>query len=317
MQADFFEPRAAVAARIYESMLMIRSMEERMEDLYVTMGSGAAMARAEPGWDAVVAPVCAAMQGEDVVLSACSPYSAYLARGGDPVRMMFDMYNAGLPFEDEPKAAATASRLGFAEETVPSRPFFKAALRDLRHYGKALKKAPDEGDRPRVAVFFAPSSEQAHVRDAVRSAERHGIPALFVCADAGASDADPFKDMRGIRTVRLTREQGAFALYDAAAEELERLRGEGAGPGVVTVPSACPKRRAAPEEDGLDYSVQAGLYRWRARDPLAELNGFLDASTLQAVIFSVQDRVRHAEEAAAAGSRHSVRYGRVRLGGMQ
>ncbi|MET0154523.1 MAG: hypothetical protein ABW189_00230 [Rickettsiales bacterium] len=293
-------PCAVTAERLYEQLLLIRSIEARMDELRVAHGSGDFMARVSSGWDAFVAPVCAAMDREDAASCADSPYSAYVARGGDVARLMTEMLHAYAFAFDREEEGNAASKAG-----CDAHPFRATSAKELAT-GATTQKTGG------VTVFFASDKETSPkdlrgAADAYRAAGKKFLTYYYVTERNDAAAQEAFSS--SCRSEAL-RQGGPLGLYAEAKGHLKALR-DGETPCVVSCVAALPQRGSrAPSLERNDAT--SCFYRWQARDPLASLAASLSPEALKDVIFRVQDKVRDAERIAGTASvipyfRHGAR----------
>jgi len=318
-----------VAAKLYEALLLIRSTETRMEELRVAQGGGDFMAKPCAGWDAFVAPVCAALLPVDASYSADSPYTAYVARGGNLSRLISEMldsyaFDGFAPARNGQDASATHTgrdahfmqRVGAARRPWDSRPFLAVSADEL-----AASIPPGASVEEGITVFFASDRETspealAKTADAHLAAGKNFLAYYYVtdpCAKAAGALAETVCRSER-RYSDALRQGGAIALYKEAAREAEAVRDKSGASRIVAL-SALPPRGAEAPFFGRDYLTSC-FYRWQARDPLAELAGSIAPETLKDIIFRVQDNVRFAESHAET-SPHPPRHTAYMRGAMR
>ena len=284
-----------ICSRLYETLLLIRSTETRMDELRIAQGGGDFMAQSRPGWDVFVAPVCLATEREDVIMSADAPYAAYLSRGSDLSRLMTEMMHS-YAFTTAPSPVKKDfSALGFVapEGRSDLRPFISTDVSNAREKAEKAEKGKA------VAVYFT-SDNETKLPDLVRCAEECAalkIPFLaYYYMTQFSAEPNITDECEVIMHSDALRQEGAPALYREAAQLRHKIQIGDISARIVCL-NALPPRGAEAPVFGRDYLTSC-FYRWQARDPLAELAKDLTPEELRRIIFAVQDNLRDAERRA-------------------
>lgn len=158
-------------------MVRIRSFEERVGELFLKGGSAGTMLHLSIGEEGAAAGVACAMQGGDTFTTHHRGHGIFLARGGDPKRMMAEI--AGR----EP---------GYCRGKGGSMHIADMALGHLGAnaivgggvpavVGAALSHKTLREEKVSVAFFGDGAMQQGILYEAMNMAALWGLPAVFVC----------------------------------------------------------------------------------------------------------------------------------------
>jgi pyruvate dehydrogenase E1 component alpha subunit len=171
-----FEVPAAKLLKMFESMLRIRLVEERVADL-VTSKEIQCPAHLYTGQEAIAVGVCSQLEREDYVWGGHRSHGHYLAKGGDLPSMMAEMFGK--------ITGCSGGRGGsmhlFAPEVgiFGTVPLVSATIPLAVGSGLASKLRAD--GRVSVSFFGDGAIEEGHAHESMNAAALYGLPVIFVC----------------------------------------------------------------------------------------------------------------------------------------
>jgi acetoin:2,6-dichlorophenolindophenol oxidoreductase subunit alpha len=162
--------------RMFESMLRIRLVEERVAEL-VTAKEIRCPAHLYTGQEAIAVGVCSQLNRDDYVWGGHRSHGHYLAKGGDLRAMMAEMYGKA--------SGCSAGRGGsmhlFAPEVgiYGTVPLVSATIPLAVGSGFASKLRDDS--RVSVCFFGDGAVEEGHAHESMNAAALYRLPVIFVC----------------------------------------------------------------------------------------------------------------------------------------
>ena len=289
----------ARAVHLYEQMLLIRRMEERLsQDKAAGHLPGAA--HLYIGQEAVAVGVCDHLLDSDFITSTHRGHGHFLARGGDPGAMMAEIWGkatgickgmgGSMHVADVSKGILGANGIvggGFAIAT-----------------GAAFGARLDGKGGVSVCFFGDGAANQGVFPESMNIAAVWGLPAIFVCENNLYSEFTPSHE---ITAGRLEDRAKAFGIpvevvdgndvrevWMASARAVERAR-SGGGPSYIEAMTYRIHGHAEAESNLLGkgrYREDAEIDSWRARCPIRKLKAEL-----------LQGHAVSAEEIAAIDAR--------------
>lgn len=238
------DPRLALLS----SMMRIRCTEETLARLYEEEREMRTPTHFSIGQEAVAVGVSAALRKEDVVYSGHRCHAHYLAKGGDLVGMVAELYGkangcargrGGSVHLNDPKAGVIASSAILGQTIATA-------------VGTALAFKMDRMDRIAVTYFGDGAVEEGAWHESLNFAAVRKVPVLFVCENnlystltslsvRQPAGIDIFERVRAY-TIPSQKVDGndVFAVFHAASDAAAHIRG-GGGP----------------------YFLECMTYRWR------------------------------------------------------
>ncbi len=306
---------------MYRCMRLVRRFENKVVEM-VNANEIPGTTHEYVGQEAVAVGVCAALQETDGITSTHRGHGHILAKGGDPRRVMAELYgradgyNRGrggsMHIADLALGIYGANGLVGAGTPIAC--------------GAALA-AKLEGKQRVVASFFGDgATNQGVVHEAMNLAAIWKLPVVFVCENNGYAITASIRDMLAISRIAdraaaygFPGEQGdgmdVLAVYAAARKGVARARA-GEGPSLIECVTYRYSGHFTTEHVlGLKYRSPEEIEAWRAKDPLstfparlmamdvltAEQKDAIDADVEQrvedAIAFSRQSPYPKAEEA--------------------
>jgi len=307
-------PSAVEALRLYESMVLIRRVEERLRDDSAA-GKLPGAVHLYIGEEAVAAGVCAHLGDRDYATSTHRGHGHFLAKGGDVRAMMAEIWakregicrgmGGSMHVADISKGILGANGIVGAGLSIATGAAFGAKL--------------DGNGKVAVCFFGDGASNQGVLMETLNLSTLWQLPLVFVCENNGFSEFTPSDQVTAGRIADRAR---AFAMpaaevdgndvtdvWRTAGEAVRRAR-EGGGPSFIEARTY----RIQGHFEAESFVLGTGRYRgeeeietWRQRDPIARLRsglvsaGTVGAADLDKIEAGVLDRVNGAVAFAEAG----------------
>jgi pyruvate dehydrogenase E1 component alpha subunit len=299
---------------MYERMLLIRRMEERLRDDNAA-GKLPGAVHLYIGEEAAAVGVCAHLTDRDYITSTHRGHGHFLAKGGDPRAMMAEIWakqegicrgmGGSMHVADTSKGILGANGIVGAGLAIATGAAFGAKL---------------DGDGKVAVCFFGDgASNQGVVMECLNVATLWELPILFMCENNTFSEFTPAREVTAGRISDRARAFGMPAhdvdgndvvdVWRAAGEAIERARG-GGGPSFIE--AATYRIQGHLEAEAL--FLQGGRYReddeieaWKGKDPVDKLKarllsgGAADEAGVDAIGKRVLDQVEQAAVFAEAG----------------
>jgi pyruvate dehydrogenase E1 component alpha subunit len=308
------EPSPAEALRLYESMVLIRRVEERLRDDSAA-GKLPGAVHLYIGEEAVAAGVCAHLTDRDYATSTHRGHGHFLAKGGDVRAMMAEIWakregicrgmGGSMHVADISKGILGANGIVGAGLSIATGAAFGAKL---------------DGDGKASVCFFGDgASNQGVLMETLNLSALWQLPVVFVCENNGFSEFTPsaevtaghIADRARAFSVPIAEVDGndVTEVWRAAGEAVRRAR-EGGGPSFIEARTY----RIQGHFEAEKFVLGTGSYRqedeietWRQRDPIARFrlrlvsSGTASAADLDRIDAAVLDRVADAVAYAEAG----------------
>jgi acetoin:2,6-dichlorophenolindophenol oxidoreductase subunit alpha len=268
-------PTPEQALALYERMLLIRRMEEKLSaDAAAGILPGAV--HLYIGQEAVAAGVCMQLTDRDYITSTHRGHGHFLAKGGDPKAMMAEIWGkktgickgmgGSMHVADLSKGILGANGIVGAGLAIATGAAFGARL---------------AGDGRVVVCFFGDgASNQGVFMECMNVSTLWGLPIIFVCEHNHFSE---FTRAEQVTSGNIADRARAFkmhaavvdgndveAVWQATGEAVERAR-EGRGPCFIEAETYRIKGHMEFEKEllgGGNYRTQEEIEGWRVRDPI-------------------------------------------------
>jgi acetoin:2,6-dichlorophenolindophenol oxidoreductase subunit alpha len=265
---------------LYERMLLIRRMEERLKADNAA-GKLPGAVHLYIGQEAIASAVCLQLQPTDWITSTHRGHGHFLAKGGDPNAMMAEIWakrtgickgmGGSMHVADYSKGILGANGIvggGFAIAT-----------------GAAFAAKLDKGDRVSVAFFGDGASNQGVFMECLNVSSLWELPMIFVCEHNQFSEFTPAATVTSGQIVDRARAfkipthvvdgNDALAVWDAASQALARAR-RGEGPSFIEAHTYRIQGHLEAEDlmlGGQKYREKSDIEVWRTnqKDPLPRL----------------------------------------------
>lgn len=310
------EPSKDQLLALYERMLLIRRMEERLR-ADAAAGNLPGAVHLYIGQEAIATGVCARLGEKDWITSTHRGHGHFLAKGGDPRAMMAEIWGkrtgickgmgGSMHVADFSKGILGANGIvggGFAIAT-----------------GAALASKVTKDPRIAAAFFGDGASNQGVFMESLNVSSLWKLPIVYVCEHNQFSEFTPsshctsgeISDRARAFKIPTTVIDGndVVAVWQAAGEAVERAR-RGEGPSFIEARTYRIQGHLEAEAlflAGGKYRDQAEIDEWRKRDPLDRARERLAAlgvpgADLQAmdarILAGVEEAVKFAEESEPA-----------------
>jgi len=312
MMNDRVELPTDLIKSLYLTMLRIRVFEERVGEL-VEAGEIKTPCHLYIGQEAVAAGVCAVLDREDYVWGGHRSHGHYLAKGGDLLAMMAEIYGKA--------TGCSKGRGGSMHLVAPdcgmfgTVPLVAATIPLAVGAGLASKLRGDR--RVSVSFFGDGATEEGHFHESMNLAAHYKLPVIFVCennfyashmslAERRAEDnITKSGDAHGIPGVVIDGNDVA-AVYESARQAVACAR-QGEGPTLLECRTYRWRGHVGPSWD-MDVGIKRKdeLKDWLPEDPVKRVREYLLGMGLSPLTFGEMERkVRGEVEAALEFARDS------------
>ncbi|HUN72931.1 MAG TPA: thiamine pyrophosphate-dependent dehydrogenase E1 component subunit alpha [Steroidobacteraceae bacterium] len=310
------EPTREQLLALYERMLLIRRMEERLR-ADAAAGNLPGAVHLYIGQEAIATGVCAQLRTSDLITSTHRGHGHFLAKGGDPKAMMAEIWakrtgickgmGGSMHVADFSKGILGANGIvggGFAIAT-----------------GAALAAKLLHDTRVSVTFFGDGASNQGVFMECLNVSSLWKLPLVLVCEHNQFSEFTPAAQCTSGEIVDRARAfkipttvidgNDIVAVWQAAAQAVEHAR-SGAGPAFIEARTYRIQGHLEAEAlflQGGQYREQAEIDEWRKRDPLDRAQQRLLASGVKAADLqsidarsarTVEDAVKFAQDSEPA-----------------
>ena len=286
-----------VALDIYRRVLNIRRFEEEVGRLF-TEGELPGVVHLYIGEEAVAAGVCAALRTDDYVTSTHRGHGHVMAKGGDPKRMMAEIFGKESGYcrgkgGSQHIADFSIGMLGACGIVGGGIPIATGAGLSIR-----LRKS----DQVSVCFFGDGAANEGSFHESLNLASTMDLPVIFVCEHNQYGEFTPAQDTMNIEDIAV-RAGGygipghsvdgcdALEVFAVASQAVERAR-RGEGPTLIEAKTHRRGGHAEGEEAflaGQKYRLPEEEQLARERDPLLILHerilleGLADAHALESI----------------------------------
>jgi TPP-dependent pyruvate/acetoin dehydrogenase alpha subunit len=307
-------PPREVLLGLYETMLLIRRVEERLRDESAA-GSLPGTVHLYIGEEAIATGVCAHLQERDYVTSTHRGHGHYLAKGGDLNAMMAEIWakqegicrgmGGSMHVADLSKGILGANGIVGAGLAIAT--------------GAGLGAKLDGDGKVAVCFFGDGASNQGVLMENLNISTLWGLPVVFVCENNGFSELTPSREVTAGNISDRARAfsmpvaevdgNDVVAVWHAAREAVERAR-SGGGPSFIEAHTYRIRGHFEAEAlvlSGARYRDEEEITAWMAKDPISRFAarlvalGIADAE-IAAIDREVLDRVNEAVRFAEAGT---------------
>jgi len=306
------EPSSEQLLALYERMLLIRRMEERLR-ADAAAGNLPGAVHLYIGQEAIATGVCARLRTSDMITSTHRGHGHFLAKGGEPKAMMAEIWGkrtgickgmgGSMHVADFSKGILGANGIvggGFAIAT-----------------GAALASKLTHDERIAVAFFGDGAANQGVFMESLNVSSLWKLPLVLVCEHNQFSEFTPSADITSGEIVDRARAfkiptsvvdgNDVVAVWQAAGEAVERAR-RGEGPSFIEAKTYRIQGHLEAEDlflQGGKYREKAEIEEWRKRDPVERtrqrlLSGGAREETLKAIDTRIGATVEQAVEFAQA-----------------
>ena len=259
---------------LYEIMLRIRCVEEKIVDVYPEQEMRCPT-HLSIGQEAAATGVCMALRPDDVIFSTHRCHAHYLAKGGDIRRMFAELYGK--------KTGCTGGKGGSMHLTDESvgmmgTSAIVGASTPLA-VGAALAFQMQGVDRIAVAFFGDAGVEQGVFHESLNFASIRKLPVIFSCENNLYATQTPIKKRQALDNIYKRGEiygipgervdgNDVMAVYESAKRAVERCR-KGEGPVLLEHRTYRWREHVGPYYDyDLGYRTKAEVEEWMKKCPV-------------------------------------------------
>jgi len=285
---------------LYRDMWRIRMVEEKIAELYPEQEMRCPV-HLSIGQEACAVGVCAALKKEDAAMSGHRAHAHYLAKGGDLKKMLAEIYG---------RATGCCGGKGGSMHLIDleanflgSTPIVGGTIPVATGVAWAVKLKDEE--RVTVSFFGEGAVEEGVWHESVNFAALHKLPIIYVCENNFYSVYTHLKDRQPERK-----------LTDlAAAHGLKIWLGDGnnvqevweiaqaarkwalkSGPVFVELATYRWREHCGPNYDNdIGYRTREEFLGWQKRDPLKEVDDFLEAEDKDKISREIDEAVEFAK----------------------
>jgi pyruvate dehydrogenase E1 component alpha subunit len=258
---------------LYQQMLLIRRFEERVVSLF-RRNKLPGFVHLYVGQEAVAVGICSALRRDDYITSTHRGHGHVIAKGGDPDRMMAELYGRATGYCKGKGGSMhitdmSIGMLGANGIVSGGLPIAVGAA-----YGSALLRRTDQV----VAAFFGDgATNEGPFHEAMNMAAAWKLPVVFVCENNYYGVSTRLD--RISPTTDLTRRAGGYemtavsvdgndvlAVLQAASDAVAAAR---AGNGPIFIECRTFRHRGHYEGENPQYWDRDERQRWLDNDPIA------------------------------------------------
>lgn len=299
---------------MYEMMLRIRMVEERIAELYPKQEMRCPVHLCI-GQEAIAAGVCANLLRNDYVLSGHRSHGHYLAKGGDLKAMMAELYGreTGCSQGKGGSMYLVDLSVGFVGAT----PIVGGAIPIA--VGVAFGSVMRGQQRVTVIFFGDAAVEEGVFHESINFAVLKRLPVVFICENNLYSVYSPLsvRQPEGREVFWLAKGHGVESfqgdgndvveVYTLAEQAIRRAR-QGGGPTFLEFKTYRWREHCGPNYDNdLGYRTESEFQEWKQRCPIERLrerllgNGVLCNHDIEGVVSNLEAEI----EAAVAFAKES------------
>lgn len=272
---------------LYRRMLLIRKFDETADRLF-EQGLVKGTVHTSIGQEAVSVGVCACLEERDVILSTHRGHGNAIAKGCQVKPMMAELLGrrAGLckgkggsmHIADLPRGLYGANPIVGANIPIAT--------------GIALAMNLQKKPLVCVAFFGDGASNQGTFHEGLNLAAIWKVPAVFVCENNQYAVSVPVAKSTAVRDIAerakaydipgaVVDGMDLLSVYEAARLAVERAR-SGGGPSLLEMKTYRFRGHSRGDPPAGPYRTKEELERWKARDPVLQLEGLLklDSATI-------------------------------------
>ncbi len=261
-------------------MWRIRAFEEKASELYAK-GHIGGLLHLGIGQEAVAVGAASALRGTDLVFGTHRAHAHALAKGADPVRLLAELAGRTTGYGSGKGGSMhiAVPEVGFVTATGVVGGNIPLAI------GAAYAAVVTGEDRVALVFFGDGSGQTGSFHESLNIASLWKLPIVMVCENNGYAEFTPLSAHTKIERLATHAETYGIptqavdgndvrAMRAAVAHAAEAAR---AGGGPQFIEALTYRLRGHYEGDPAKYRELSELADWRAKDPLAVLQGQLEA----------------------------------------
>jgi TPP-dependent pyruvate/acetoin dehydrogenase alpha subunit len=296
-----------LAERLYRGMVLIREFETRVQELF-SAGELPGFVHLYIGQEAIAVGACADLRPDDYITSTHRGHGHLLAKGGDPRRMMAELYGKATGY-----CKGKGGSMHIADPSLGILGANGLVADGLPIAVGAGFSAKTRGtDQVAIAFFGDGASNEGAFHEALNLAAAYQLPVLFVCennlyavstrltrvtrsasiADRAAGYGMPGMTIDG---------NDILAVYRACSAAIRQAR---AGEGPTLIECKTYRQRAHFEGEVDLYRPSSEVEEWKTRDPIERFRQYilshalLPADKLDVISLAIRQEIDRAVEFA-------------------
>jgi pyruvate dehydrogenase E1 component alpha subunit len=296
---------------LYRRMVLIRAFETRVHQLLST-GAIHGTSHLCAGQEAVAVGACAALSPDDLVVSNHRGHGHFLAKGGDPRRIMAELWGKvdGYSRGRGGSQHIACRKIGFLGSNGITGGGIPVAT------GAALAVRMRGLDSAVLCFFGDGAANQGTFHESLNMASLWELPVVYLCENNLYAMSTPLSESTSVTDIahraagygvpgRVVDGNDLLAVMDTVAGEVRRIR-SGGGPALVECKTY--RIHGHSRSDPCNYRPAEEEARWAERDPIPLFEqvlrdrGLMDESGATAIgkeqEAAVDDAVAFAEESA-------------------
>lgn len=304
----------------YRKMLLIRRFEETLDELF-RGGSISGTTHLCAGQEAVAVGACAALSRDDHVLSNHRGHGHCIAKGGDPRRIMAELFGKVDGYSRGRGGSQHMAHfpIGFLGSNGITGGTIPIAT------GAALSAKLQRTGRVVLAFFGEGAANQGAFHESLNMGAAWDLPVIYLCENNLYAMSTALSEVSRITDIAdraaaygmpgaVVDGNDVLAVRDAVAGAAERAR---AGSGPTLIEAKTYRFYGHSKSDPREYRTRDEEAKWRERDPIPRfarwlterglLDGDADARTKQAVEAEVREAVSFAEHSPLPDSSEAGR----------
>lgn len=262
----------------YQRMLLIRRFEEKIDELF-SSGVIKGTSHLYAGQEAVAVGVCAALRPDDYVSSTHRGHGHFLAKGGDPKRLMAEIFGKATGYSkgrggSQHMACMDIGFLGSNGITGGGIPIATGAALAIQM--RQSRSEEENGSRVVVSFFGEGGANIGMFHESLNMAGIWKLPIIYICENnlyamsVPVSEATSVKDIaaRGVAYGMpgvIVDGCDYFDVRDSVAAAVKRAR---SGEGPTLIEAKTYRYYGHSKSDKREYRTREEEERWRRRDPI-------------------------------------------------
>lgn len=297
---------ADLSAQFYETMLLIRRVEEHIVSVY-HQNKIRTPVHLSIGQEPVAAALCAALEPDDFISNTYRGHATYLAKGGDPKALLAELY--GKQGGCAGGKAGSMHIIDMQQGVLGTSAIVGTTIPVAAGVALAMKREFEKTGRQRVVVcvFGDGGTEEGSFMETINFSALHRLPILFVCENNGFAVYSPRNKRwatdllcERIATFNLSTyhisDSNVFSVYEAAKAEIHRMKTSYAGPAFIETMTYRWLDHVGPVDDHDDdaYRNVKESLAWKNADQLKQLATLLSREQQDAIEKRVEDKLQTA-----------------------
>ena len=271
-RSSFIVHHSSFCISLYRRMVLIREFEDRL-DRFFAEGKIHGTTHPCTGQEATAVGACAALRGDDCIVSNHRGHGHFIAKGGDPKKLMAEIFGkaTGLSRGRGGSQHVADFSIGFLGSNGITGGGLPIAA------GAALALKMQHSTKVVLCFFGDGAATQGTFHESANMAAIWKLPLVFFCENNLYAMSTPFACNYPIANVaaraagyampsRIVDGNDVQAVQAAAAEAAEYVRG---GNGPFFVEALTWRQRGHSKSDNCDYRCREEEAEWLKKDPIA------------------------------------------------